>query len=1061
MRNFVPMLGMVMCAITAQAQSAMPKELRCNYLKNPLGLGDTAPRLSWQLQSKKRGVMQTAYQIIAASSEKNFRAGVGDLWNTGKVNSDRANQIAYKGKPLGSRQGVWWGVTAYDNNGGSAKSQPAYFEIGLLAKTDWKAQWIGLADNAAVEKGEGVQWLWDKDPNAAGLRYFRAHFDLPADRKIRSAQVMTLGDNLFQTFINGERVQVAGGWQTWNSADITKNIKVGKNTVAVIVNNTDGQGGMASLIKVIFDNGEILRVPTSKNWIMTATPPANWEKSEADESNWTASNVLGDLGMAPWNRPSIISDPSPAPFLRRAFITERRVKRARLYSTAKGVYKAYINGKLVSDDIFRPGWTDYKKRIQYQTYDVTRHIKKGDNALGIVLGDGWYCGHIAWAGRRNYGVVARAMAQLEIEYDDGSTQMLVTNPEWSVKTGAILSSDMLMGETYDARKELGDWANPGYDDRDWARPETEALGTVPIVAQVGPSVKQVVTLKPKSITEKNGAYLFDMGQNMVGWVRLKVNAKPGETVTLRHAEILNPDGTIYITNLRAAKATDIYIARSGGTETFEPSFTFHGFRYVEVTGVSEKPTLETVTGIVVSSMVSPSGSFVCSNPMLNQLQKNIEWGQRGNYLEVPTDCPQRDERLGWMGDAQVFIRTACFNDDVAALMNKWVQDVADAQGENGAFSDVSPRVAANSDAAPAWGDAGVIVPWTVYRCYGDTALLEKHYPNMARWVEYIRAANPDGLWINKRSNDYGDWLSIAADTPKEILATGYYAYSTRIVAQTARLLGKTEEADKYDKLFQEIKAAFNNAFVRPADGKILSGDGTKGDTQTCYLVGLRFDLLSDSARVQAAKHLVDDIVNKKNGHLSTGFVGVGYLNPTLTQTGNLDVAYRLLNNDTFPSWGYSIKQGATTIWERWDGWTKEKGFQDPGMNSFNHYSLGSVGEWMSNTVAGIDLDPQIPAYKHIVLRPMPGGGLTYAKATYDSIQGRIISDWKLENGGLTYRVEVPANTTATVYVPAKNGGIVMESGKAADKSEGVVFVKNEAGAAVYNVGSGSYTFTVK
>ncbi len=1061
MRKIVPILGMILCAVPAYAQSATPTELRCNYLKNPLGIGDAAPRLSWQLQSKRRGVMQTAYQIIAASSEGDLRAGKGNLWDSGKVDSDRANQIVYKGKPLGSRQGVWWGVTVYDNKGGKAKSPPAYFEMGLLDKTDWKAQWIGLPDNNTVEKGEGVQWLWDTNPNAAGLRYFRAHFAIPADRKIQSAQVMTLADNLFQTFINGERVQVAGGWQSWNTADITKNIKVGQNTVAIIVNNTDGPGGMASLVKITFADGGFVRLTTNKGWLMTAAPPQNWEKPEGDESNWTAPNVLGDLGIAPWGRPSAISSSSPVPYLRRSFVTERKIKRARLYSTAKGLYKAYINGKLVSDDIFRPGWTDYKKRIQYQTYDVTSLIKKGDNALGLVLGDGWYCGNIAWAGRRNYGAIARAMAQLEIEYSDGTMEVIPTNSVWRVKTGAILSSDLLMGETYDARKDLGSWTEPTYSEKDWARPETEALGTVPLVAQVGPSVKQVLTIKPKSVIEKNGTYIFDMGQNMVGWVRLKVKGKPGETVRLRHAEMLNPDGTIYVTNLRGAKATDTYITRSSGTETFEPSFTFHGFRYVELSGVTEKPNPDAVTGIVVSSMVSPTGSFVCSNPMINQLQHNIEWGQRGNYLEVPTDCPQRDERLGWMGDAQVFIRTACFNDDVAALMNKWVQDVADAQGENGAFSDVSPRVAANSDAAPAWGDAGVIVPWTVYRCYGDTALLEKHFPNMVKWVEYIRAANPGGLWVNRRNNDYGDWLSIAADTPKEILATGYYAYSTRIVAQTARLLGKTEEADKYDKLFQEIKSAFNNAFVRPADGKIFGGNGTQGDTQTCYLVGLRFDLLSDSARVQAAKHLVDDIVNKKSGHLSTGFVGVGYLNPTLSQTGNLEVAYRLLQNDTFPSWGYSIKQGATTIWERWDGWTKEKGFQDPGMNSFNHYSLGSVGEWMADTVAGIDLDPQVPAYKHILLRPMPGGGLTYAKATYDSIQGHIVSDWKLENGGLTYHIEVPANTTATVYVPMAAGKTVMESGKAADKSEGVMFVKNENGAAVYNVGSGIYTFTVK
>lgn len=1059
MNKIVPMMGMMLCAVlTAQAQT----HLRCEYLTNPLGIGEAKPLLSWQLESKKRGVMQTAYRLRAASSAANAQAGKGDLWDSSRVATDRSQQIVWGGKPLGSRQRVWWTVETENNKGEKGKSAVQYFETGLMAQTDWKAQWIGASDNAQTETGAGMQWLWDKDAGASGLRYFRAHFDLPADRKIASAQVITLGDNLFQTFINGQRVQVAGGWQTWNTADIASNLKTGRNTVAIIVNNTDGPGGMASLVKVTFGDGQTLRIPTNNTWKMTAQGMANWEKPEFDDSAWTAPNVLGDLGIGPWGKPKATSTPAPVPYLRKAFFADRKIKSARLYATAKGLYKAYLNGKLVSNDIFRPGWTDYRKRIQYQTYDVTSLVKSGDNALGIMLGDGWYCGWIAWAGRRNYGDVARAMAQLEIEYSDGSTQIIATDPTWRMATGAIQSSDLLMGETYDARKELGNWASPKYDDSKWQSAESEPVGIVPLVAQVGPSVKHVVTLTPKSITEKNGAYIFDMGQNMVGWVRLKVNAAPGSTVTLRHAEILNPDGTIYVTNLRGAKCTDNYTCKGGGTETYEPSFTFHGFRYVELSGVKEKPSLEAVTGIVVSSMVNPSGEFACSNPMINQLQSNIQWGQRGNYLEVPTDCPQRDERLGWMGDAQVFIRTACFNDDVIGFMNKWVQDVADGQGENGAFADVSPRMAAGSDAAPAWGDAGVIVPWTLYQCYGDTRLLERFYPNMAKWVDYIHAANPGGLWLNRRNNDYGDWLSIAADTPKEILATGYYAYSTQIVAKTARLLGKTEDAAKYEKLWGEIRDAFNNAFVRPADGRIFAGNGTRGDTQTCYLVALRFGLLPENLRPVAAKHLADDIMTKKNGHLSTGFVGVGYLNPTLTQNGYLDVAYTLLNNDTFPSWGYSIKQGATTIWERWDGWTKDKGFQDPGMNSFNHYSLGSVGEWMANTVAGIDLDPQNPAYKHIILRPRPGGGLTFAKAAYDSIQGRIVSDWKKDGATFTYKVEVPANTTATIFVPIdKPDASVWESGKPATQSEGVTFVRNENGAAVYRIGSGTYRFTVK
>ncbi|HLK55930.1 MAG TPA: family 78 glycoside hydrolase catalytic domain, partial [Chthonomonadaceae bacterium] len=489
-----------------------------------------------------------------------------------------------------------------------------------------------------------------------------------------------------------------------------------------------------------------------------------------------------------------------------------------------------------------------------------------------------------------------------------------------------------------------------------------------------------------------------------------------------------------------------------GEEVYEPRFTFHGFRYVEVTGYPGTPGRDAITGIVVHSNTPPSGTFACSSPMVNQLQHNIVWGQRGNYLEVPTDCPQRDERLGWMGDAQIFVRTGTYNMDTAAFMTKWVQDVEDAQSPEGAYSDISPRVKDDmADGAPGWGDAGVIVPWTLYAVYDDTRLIERHYESMARWIDTIHAANPNLLWENRRNNDFGDWLNIQADMPRDVMATAYFAYDAHLLAQMAQALGKEEDAQKYVRLFEGIRDAFVKAFVGP-DGRI------KGDTQTGYVLALRFDLLPENLRPLAAQHLVENI-QQRDGHLSTGFIGVGYLLPTLTRTGHLDVAYRLLNNDTFPSWGYSIKHGATTIWERWDGWTEEKGFQDPGMNSFNHYSLGSVGEWLYETVAGIDLDPDQPGYKHIIMHPQPGGGLTWAKATYDSLRGPIASDWKLDNGTFAWKVTIPANTTATVYVPASDAASVTESGHPADQAEGVRFLRMEDHCAVYELGSGEYTFT--
>ncbi|HZT40993.1 MAG TPA: glycoside hydrolase family 78 protein [Chthonomonadaceae bacterium] len=899
--------GLLMTAIAGvMALGALhPATLRCEYRTDPLGIDVAAPRLSWTLEAKPRGQMQAAYQVLVASSPGTLRHDQGDLWDSGKVASDRSVQIVYGGQPLASRQRVWWKVRVWDQQDHpSDYSAPAWWEMGLLQPADWKAQWIG-----------------------------------------------------FQT------------------------------------------------------------VPDT-------------------------------------------SQSGPAPYLRQTFAVQKGVRQARLYASAMGLYKAFLNGRRVGDDIFTPGWTDYHKRIQVQTYDVTDLIRSGQNAIGVILGDGWYCGNVGWTGRNHYGPMPRALVQLEITYRDGTTQTLVSDSSWKGAAGPILASDLLMGETYDARKEMPGWDRPRFNDAGWdnvtalPRESREDFpGGVPLVAQYAPTVQQVDEIHPIGIAEHpQGAYVFDLGQNMVGWARLRVSGPAGTTVTLRFAEMLNPDGTIYTANLRRAKCTDHYTLKGQGEEVYEPSFTFHGFRYVEVTGYPGTPGLDAITGIVVHSNTPPSGTFACSNPMVNQLQHNIVWGQRGNYLEVPTDCPQRDERLGWMGDAQIFARTGTYNMDIAAFMTKWIQDVEDAQSPEGAYSDISPRVKDDmADGAPGWGDAGVIVPWTLYAVYDDTRLIERHYESMAKWIDYIHAANPNLLWENRRNHDFGDWLNIDADIPRDVMATAYFAYDAHLLAQMAQALGKADDAQKYQQLFEGIRDAFDTAFVSP-DGRI------KGDTQTCYVLALRFDLLPENLRPLAAQHLVENI-QKRDGHLSTGFIGVGYLLPTLTRTGHLDVAYRLLNNDTFPSWGYSIKHGATTIWERWDGWTEEKGFQNPGMNSFNHYSLGSVGEWLYETVAGIDLDPTQPGYKHMILHPQPGGGLTWAQATYDSLYGPITSDWKLDNGAFSWKVTVPANTTATVYVPAKDAAGVTESGHPANQAEGVKFLRMEAGFAVYAIGSGDYTFT--
>ncbi|HXY40611.1 MAG TPA: alpha-L-rhamnosidase C-terminal domain-containing protein, partial [Vicinamibacteria bacterium] len=467
----------------------------------------------------------------------------------------------------------------------------------------------------------------------------------------------------------------------------------------------------------------------------------------------------------------------------------------------------------------------------------------------------------------------------------------------------------------------------------------------------------------------------------------------------------------------------------------------------------QKPARDAVTGIVIGSDTPRTGEFACSDPRLNQLQSNIQWGQRGNYISIPTDCPQRDERLGWMGDAEVFARTACFNAGVASFLTKWLRDVRDAQTKEGAFTDYSPDVARDHAGAPAWADAGVIVPWQVYRCYGDTRLLADQYEAAKRFVAYVRDGNPDLLWRKRSGANYGDWLNIQADAPRDVLATAYFASSVRLVSKMAAVLGKGEESAAYEQLFRQIREAFLREFVAE-DGRI------KGDTQTVYLLALRFDLLPEDKRPLAAQYLVEDI-EKRGTHLSTGFLGVSHLNPVLTDIGRVDLAYRLLLNDTFPSWGYSIRHGATTIWERWDGWTAEKGFQDPGMNSFNHYSLGSVGEWMYAVVAGIDLDPEVPGYKKFVLRPRPGGGLTHARGELLSLYGSILSDWTIQDGMLHWTIDVPPNTTATVYVPTGDASSVTESGRPAAQAEGLKPLPGEGGAAVFEAGSGRYQLVAR
>jgi alpha-L-rhamnosidase len=809
--------------------------------------------------------------------------------------------------------------------------------------------------------------------------------------------------------------------------------------------------------------------------------PASFEV-ELGPGDWAASWI----GLGPvredFTPPSQAGRPDPvlnalrpAPHLRRSFTVAGQVASARLHVTALGVYEARLNGQRVGDAYLAPGWTDYNQRVLYQCYDVTGLVRPGENVLGAILGDGWYSGFVGFDAKRagaHYGNAPELLAQLDITLADGSVQQVVTDGEWTGRTADIRHADLLMGERHDLRLTLDGWDAPDVDSagpesagpdsagRDSAGPDSAGWRPVllrplderVIAADPGVPVRVTQEIAPAAVSRAaDGTLLIDFGQNLTGWLRIRAAGPDGTTIRVRHAEVLDGDGGLYTDNLRTARQADEYVL-AGGPAVLEPHFTLHGFRYAEVTGYPGEPGDGDITARVVHSDITATGSFESAEPWLDRLFLNIDWGQRGNFISIPTDCPQRDERLGWLGDAQIFARTACYNRDVAAFFAKWLDDVAEAQLPSGAFPDIAPRLNFPGAGAPAWADAGVIVPWTMWKMYGDRGLPARHFGAMTAWMDFIERGNPGYLRTRELGHSYNDWLAPGRDdTPRELLATAYWAHDAALLAELAAAVGRAEDAARYRELRAKIGAAFADAFVS-ADGQLAAG------TQTAYVLSLHLDLIPPELRAAAAEHLVSAI-QATNGHLSTGFVGVGYLLPALSSAGHDEVAYRLLSQRTFPSWRYMIDRGATTIWERWDGWSAERGFQSAWMNSFNHYSLGSVGEWLYRFVLGIDQEPGTAGFGRLRLRPHPGGTLDRAAGCYQSVRGPVRAGWERSGGRLTYRVEVPANVRASVHVPSADAAAVRDAAGGAPDSVGPFPGMLGACEAVFHVGPGRHEFS--
>ncbi len=1015
-----------------------PENLRAEYQANPLGLEAAAPRFSWEVSDLRRGAVQTAYQIIVSHDGKR-------LWSSGKVESDQSIQVAYAGPSLESAQRYVWRVRTWDRHGVvSPYSAPAFWEMGLLKPDDWTASWIEVPERR-TEKHEVPlgSWIWcPESANGGEYAFFLKTFRPRDGKKLVKALVKVTADDEFRLNINGRLATRNKNWRTLTFENVTDHLGPGSNLIAVQTRDIGGDRGFLFGMKVTYEDGTVDTLLSDDTWLSSAKAGAGWERPGYDASSWEQAAIIAEYGAEPWG---LVEDREPprSECLRKEFdVSSGEVLSARAYVSGLGLYELRMNGQRVGGDTLTPGWTHFPTRVQYQTYDVTDLVRQGHNAVGAVLGSGWWGSRMAgdWRDSR-----PRLICQIDIAYAGGRTQRILTDGTWTAHPSPILENSLYHGEIYDARLEQAGWDLPGFDDSAWSRVTPFAGDSGRLVAQACPPIRVTKQLEAGAVTEPSpGVYVFDFGQNHAGRCRLSVAGPRGTHVRIRHAEILNPDGTIYTENYRSARVTDTYILKGDGLEVYEPCFTYRGFRYAEVTGYPGVPARDALVSQVLHSSVAPAGSFTCSDTLINQIQHNTIWGQLSNLHSVPTDCPQRDERLGWTGDAQIFAPTACWNMDMARFFTKWMRDITDSQDPDGTVKNINPTLI-SKPASPGWGDAITVIPWTVYTFYGDTRVIEESYEGMKGWVEYMRRAAVDGVLYEREG--YSDWVAVVP-SPRKPIGAAYYYYSTKLLARMARAVGRDDDAREYDDLAGRIAGAFNKAYLGEDDNYPQA-------TQTANILPLHFGIVPPAHRAGVVANLVKDI-SERDFHLSTGFLGTPYLLGTLSENGAHDVAWRVACQRTYPSWGYMVDNGATTIWERWNGNRIDE--VGAGMNSFNHFAFGAVGQWFYEALAGINPDPESPGFKHFIVRPRPAEGLSSASATFKSMHGLIESAWTLDGAVFVLDLLIPANTSATVCIPTGKPDSVLEGEQAASEAYGVAYLDYCQGFAVFDVGAGSYHF---
>ena len=950
--------------------------------------------------------------------------------------SSESVDISYAGAQLRSHQHYLWEVITWDNHGKQTTSSPAWFETGLMNASDWKAAWITRHDPADEQEQKAVRWIWlpgadAKHVHSATPAQFRYQLHLDATPLAASLHVLMRGK--FTAQVNGTVTGHHDEWGAFDREEIASLLHAGDNEIELTVTShptgspsETSPAAFAASIHVTLANGREERIVSNDHWQARSESTAQWEAA-AVAGPLSAGFSLGT------DRESAVAGPdrvsTDASLLRKDFHIGSGVRSARLSITALGAYEAFLDGKRVAPGtLLSPGWTDFHKRVLYQTYDVTTLLQHGENTIGVVLGGGWYSSPMTWSGYRFTPGPNLLRAQLDVTLVDGSHQTIATDPSWLTSSSPVTFGEIYGGESYDARLEQAGWNLPHFKASHWtpanvANPPDSGMA---VTAQPDLPIHTTLTVHPVAITPANSAHpaIFDMGQNMVGNVRLHVQGRRGTVVKLRYAERLNPDGSIYTANLRNADATDTYALSGNGEETWTPEFTFHGFRYVQISFLggapASKPTLSTIDGLVYNSLQEPpTVRLTSSSELLNKMNQLGAWGQRGNFVSIPTDCPQRDERLGWMGDAGVFWRTGSYNYNIDSFTHKFMNDVVDAQTAEGAFTDVSPNLLGPQPGAPGWGDAGIFIPYAAWLQYGDVSVVEHSWPAMERWMDFIASNNPDFVRRKALGNNYGDWLAPDEHTPKELIDTAYWALVAHEMEEMATALHRPADAEKYQRQYEHIAAAYRAAFVK-ADGSVT------GDTQTGYLATIFTGIAPDSLRSAMLERLTKNI-HEHGDHLTTGFLGTPFLLFVLDENHQTDLAFKLLLSDTYPSWGYMVKKDATTWWERWNGDTG-----DPSMNSYNHYAFGSVMAWVYRRAAGIDTDSLGPGFHHLSIHPHFDPSLPTLHVEYDSRYGTIVSDWKQSEHRFT--ITIPANTTATVELPMQ-------------KAE--------------TVGSGTHTYTVR